>query len=119
MTSPRRTSPQDLLAAYPPPVRARAEALRALVKQTAPGADETVFIGWQALSYAFGREFCSIMPFVDHVNVVFHEGADLADPEGLLEGEGREPRRVRLDAGAEIPVASLAALIKAAAGRAR
>jgi len=114
----RDLTPQELLSAYPGPVRSAAEGLRVLVKQVAPGASETVQPGWKAISYAYGRTFCSIMPMSDGVNLAFPEGAELPDPHGLLVGTGKRMRHVRVTVGEEISSPELTALIRAAAERA-
>jgi len=49
--------------------------------------------------------------FTEHVNVGFFRGAELPDPAGLLEGDGRFMRHVKLRPGAEVDAAALRALI--------
>ena len=57
--------------------------------------------------------------FTAHVNVGFFLGAHLADPAGLLEGNGKNMRHVKLRPGSEIDREALAALIQAAYSRVR
>jgi hypothetical protein len=52
--------------------------------------------------------------FTDHVNVGFFRGATLPDPAGLLEGDGKYMRHVKLRPGTAVDVSSLEALITAA-----
>lgn len=52
--------------------------------------------------------------FTDHVNVGFFRGATLPDPAGLLEGDGKYMRHVKLRPGVAVDAASLEALITAA-----
>ena len=52
--------------------------------------------------------------FKAHVNVGFFHGAELEDPAGLLEGNGKRMRHVKLRPGADVNVAALSALIDAA-----
>jgi hypothetical protein len=52
--------------------------------------------------------------FTAHVNVGFFLGTALADPAGLLEGNGRYMRHVKLVPGAPVDEAALVALIGAA-----
>jgi hypothetical protein len=52
--------------------------------------------------------------FRNHVNVGFFFGAELDDPEGLLEGNGKRMRHVKLRPGASIDSAVLSTLIDAA-----
>jgi len=52
--------------------------------------------------------------FTAHVNVGFFLGAVLPDPAGLLQGDGRYMRHVKLKPGAAVDAASLDALITVA-----
>lgn len=52
--------------------------------------------------------------FAAHVNVGFFLGATLPDPAGLLEGDGRYMRHVKLRPGKAVNSAALAGLIAAA-----
>ena len=49
--------------------------------------------------------------FTAHVNIGFFGGAGLPDPAGLLQGEGRYMRHVKLRPGVPVEAAALAALI--------
>ena len=52
--------------------------------------------------------------FKAHVNVGFFRGAELADPDGLLEGTGKFMRHVKLRPGQQVDAAALKRLIHAA-----
>ncbi|MBI3866497.1 MAG: DUF1801 domain-containing protein [Planctomycetia bacterium] len=52
--------------------------------------------------------------FKAHVNVGFFLGAELKDATGLLEGNGKQMRHVKLKPGSEPDSAALLALIEAA-----
>ena len=52
--------------------------------------------------------------FKAHVNVGFYCGAMLQDPAGLLEGNGKRMRHVKLKPGSKLDTAALSALIDAA-----
>lgn len=52
--------------------------------------------------------------FTEHVNVGFFRGAALPDPVGLLQGNGRFMRHVKLKPGTPTNAAALTALIHAA-----
>ena len=52
--------------------------------------------------------------FKAHVNVGFFFGAELNDPDGLLEGSGRRMRHVKVRPGADRHFAALSALIDTA-----
>ncbi|MEO6005060.1 MAG: DUF1801 domain-containing protein [Opitutus sp.] len=52
--------------------------------------------------------------FRDYVNVGFFRGAELADPNGLLEGTGKLMRHVKLRPGVDVDAAALTQLIETA-----
>ncbi len=58
--------------------------------------------------------FAYVGIFSSHVSVGFFHGASLRDPAGLLEGEGRFMRHVKLKPKSTIDAAALDALITAA-----
>jgi len=58
--------------------------------------------------------FCYVNAFTAHVNVGFFLGAELPDPQGLLEGTGKFMRHVKLKPGHEVDVSALETLIKGA-----
>jgi hypothetical protein len=58
--------------------------------------------------------FGYVNAFKAHVNVGFFRGAELADPNGLLEGTGRFMRHVKLRPGDNVDAAALLKLINVA-----
>src|SRR5688572_11330710 len=58
--------------------------------------------------------FGYVNAFTAHVNVGFFRGAELSDPDGLLEGTGRFMRHVKLKPNADVDVAALTKLIETA-----
>ncbi|MGE0121191.1 MAG: DUF1801 domain-containing protein [Dongiaceae bacterium] len=58
--------------------------------------------------------FGYVNAFKAHANVGFYYGAMLADPAGLLEGEGKRMRHVKLRPGKELDGEALSDLIVAA-----
>lgn len=52
--------------------------------------------------------------FTSHVNVGFYHGASLPDPAGLLQGNGKHMRHVKLIPGVAADTEALVKLIKAA-----
>ena len=61
--------------------------------------------------------FAYVNAFKAHVNVGFFRGAEIADPEGLLEGTGRFMRHVKLRPDRDVDAAALMKLIEAAYAR--
>src|SRR5688572_5458356 len=58
--------------------------------------------------------FAYVNAFKAHVNVGFFRGAEIADPEGLLEGTGRFMRHVKLGPGRAVDATALMELIETA-----
>ena len=58
--------------------------------------------------------FAYVNAFKAHVNVGFFRGAEIADPEGLLEGIGRFMRHVKLKPGSDVDASALKRLIATA-----
>ena len=52
--------------------------------------------------------------FTSHVNVGFFQGAALADPAGLLQGNGKFMRHVKLKPGTAVDAGALSGLVEAA-----
>lgn len=61
-----------------------------------------------------GAAFAYVNAFKAHVNVGLFRGADLADPEGLLEGTGRFMRHVKLNPSEDVDASALTGLIRTA-----
>ena len=66
----------------------------------------TVCVGDAAFAY--------VNAFTAHVNVGFFRGAEIADPDGLLEGTGRFMRHVKLRPDRDANATALTKLIEAA-----
>jgi hypothetical protein len=55
--------------------------------------------------------FAYVDAFKAHVNVGFYRGAEMADPAGLLQGNGRFMRHVKLGPDRDVDAAALTMLI--------
>jgi hypothetical protein len=92
--------PEALLAGYPPPMRAIAQRLRAVVRRAVPDAVERVRSGWRLIGYdvpAGPRRlsyFCYVAPELEHVHLGFEYGVFMSDPDRILLGAG-VTRKVR------------------------
>jgi hypothetical protein len=109
---------QQLLKGYDPQVRELALAARELVLKIAPEAREKVYLGWQNVGYSMGGgrkdQFCEISPKKDRINFYFMRGTELADPAGLLEGNGKRMRHVKVRSLKQLQSGALQALIRSA-----
>lgn len=113
---PHAVSAESLLAGYPPPVRILAERLRDIVRATIPDAEERVQPGWRALGYhdPHAGYFCGIFPQHGCVRIYFERGRWLADPDGLLEGDGRRTRMMVIRTARDIRAPALRRLLRRA-----
>lgn len=118
---------RELLDAYDPQVRRLFRASRDRVLEAAPEANELVYDAYNAVAaaYSFSERlkdgFCHVAAYTSHVNLGFHRGAELPDPEGLLEGSGVRIRHVKIRALADLDRPGVRTLVAAAArgGRSR
>lgn len=58
--------------------------------------------------------FAYVNAFSAHVNVGFFHGAEIADPDGLLEGKGKFMRHVKLGPERDVSAGAMMTLIEAA-----
>jgi hypothetical protein len=97
-----------------PDKRALLEALRALVKQAAPDARES--IKWGMPFYEKNGSLCALASFKSYVSLnVFAPPDVLEDPEGKLEGSGKSMRHLKVRSESDIDEAGILRWLKAAA----
>ncbi|QZY29109.1 DUF1801 domain-containing protein [Nocardioides coralli] len=78
-------------ATYDNPQKPLVQAVRDAVLASDDRVTET--IKWQAPTFVFEGNIASFYPKArKHVSLMFHQGASLPDPAGLLEGEGDTSR---------------------------
>ena len=88
---------KQLLQRYDPRVVKLALLVCERIEKLAPDAEETVFLRWRTITFGFARKrICAVAPHKEHVNLQFHKGADLHDPDELLEGTGSKMRHVKI-----------------------
>lgn len=85
-------------------------ALRALVRENAPEATESVKYG--GLHYIRTKPVCGIYSHAKHVSLEFARGAEFDD--GLLEGDGQFRRHLKFTDPASVDAERVAAYIRAA-----
>ena len=89
-----------LLAEHTPELQAIERALRATIRTAFPDAIEQVDFPDRLI--AFGRTMkirgllFAIIAHKSHVNLQLADGADLPDPDGLIEGTGKRIRHVKI-----------------------
>ena len=111
----RPDSIDELLATCTPGVRRLAQAARKRVLAVVPGATEKLRPGWGLIGYNAPAYFAYVLLMRDHVRIGFEWGVSLPDPEGLLEGSGRQVRHVTIRRPTELRSRALADLLGRAA----
>jgi hypothetical protein len=89
-------------------------ALRKAIKEAAPDLQEEVKWGWGNIVYKRSKEICAISPYSYHVHLNFYQGVRLSAPSGVLEGNGRELRYIKLQSVEEVNPDLLAGLLRQA-----
>jgi hypothetical protein len=88
------------LKGYSPQVREIAVKAREVILSVMPDASEKVYPGWKVIQYGTGADmksvFAAISPQRERVNLGLAHGAELPDPDGLLEGTGVGIRHLKL-----------------------
>ena len=92
--------------------REQLRELRAIILSQAPGATEA--LKWGQPCYARKSMFCYLQKARTHVTLGFQKGALMSDPEGRLEGDGKQMRHIRFGPSDPIDAALCRALIEEA-----
>ncbi len=105
-------------AKQPRQLRPILDRLRLLVEQAAPAA--TSSIKWGMPFYELdGQTVCALAGFKAHVNLILPgPPGTYADPAGLLEGEGKTGRHLKVRTLDELPDAAVRGWLRTAAARA-
>jgi hypothetical protein len=111
---------EEILEAHAPSIRALAEAVRALVREIVPEAEERGNPGWHSINYRHPEVgyFFGIFPFESELRLVFEWGTRLDDPTRILEGETQRIKSAFIRSRAEFEARrpALADLLKQAIG---
>jgi hypothetical protein len=113
------------LAPYDPSIQKLALEVRAYLLAIEPRATETIYDAYNAVAigYSFtGRLkecYCHVAVYARHVNLGFNRGADLDDPEKILQGAGSQVRHVTIRDKSDLASAYLKGLVRAAIVNAR
>ena len=92
----------EIVAGVSPHAGQLAEQARALIRDVYPAIVEVPWPKQRVIGYGVGlkkmsEHFCYISVSRNHINLGFMYGAELPDPENLLEGSGKLLRHVRID----------------------
>ncbi len=115
---------EDLLAIAEETVHPIAQALRTVVFEIDPNACEVVRLGDRAATYGVGPRkmidgYAYILPHRKWVNIGFYQGAELADPDRILEGTGARMRHVKVRSVEDANRPALRGLVQEALKRRR
>lgn len=109
----------EIVSRVSPHARQLAEQARALIQAVYPAVVEVPWPKQRVIGYGVGpkkmsEHFCYISVSKNHVNLGFMYGAELPDPEGLLEGEGKLLRHVRITQPEQLSNPALRKLLEVA-----
>jgi hypothetical protein len=91
----------EIVSKVSPHARQLAEQARSLIRAVYPAVVEVPWPKQRVIGYGVGpkkmsEHFCYLSVSKDHINVGFMYGAELSDPQKLLEGSGKLLRHVRI-----------------------
>ena len=95
-----------------PRLRPAAVALRDLVRDAAPDAQETV--KWGFPTWVARGNVCSINPGTGYLRLQLFRGTELSDAARILEGTGKNMRLVKVRDAQTMPSEAIAALVREA-----
>jgi hypothetical protein len=122
MTKSQPPSFEDLireLSSFDLSVGELALALREMVLEEAPDAVEKLLrvyalVFWYSLTGKMSDAFVQVVVYAKGVNLMFNRGAELEDPEGVLVGEGKIIRHIKVRRPEDLKNRHLRKFIRAA-----
>ena len=110
---------EQIVQAADPQARQIARALRSLIADVYPAVVEVPWLKQHVAGYGVGpkkmsEHFCYIAVQKEYCNLGFYYGAELDDPDGLLEGPGKLLRHIKIRSEADIARPALRALLEEA-----
>ncbi|MFY9611190.1 MAG: DUF1801 domain-containing protein [Blastocatellia bacterium] len=113
-----------LLSHYDLKVGELALELREMVLKEAPAAVERLLqvyalVFWYSLTGKMSDAFCQVVTYPKGVNLMFNRGAELEDPDGVLVGEGKIIRHIKVRRPEDLKNPHLRKFIRAAVKHAK
>ena len=98
---------------------AMARQTKALIQDIMPDVVEVPWPKQRIIGYGVGpkkmsEQFCYIAVLKERINLGFYYGADLPDPENLLEGSGKDMRHIKIMQPKQLENPALRELVVAA-----
>ena len=84
---------EDYIDQFNPPHREILIRLRAIIFEVVPDATED--IKWRVPTFSRHKNICYMAGFKHHVTFAFYDGKMLKDPEGLLQGSGKQMKYIK------------------------
>jgi hypothetical protein len=102
-----------------PQVGKLAQQARDLIRVIMPEVVEVAWPRQRIISFGIGQKkmsehFCYLGLFKNHMNLGFYYGADLPDPQGLLEGTGKLLHHIKITSGDQLEMPVVHRLLEAA-----
>jgi hypothetical protein len=113
------------LAKFDPAVAKVVRGARRILREELPTAVELVYDNYNFLAIGFCSServsdcIVSLAAAANGVSLSFYYGSTLPDPQGLLQGSGKQNRFVRLPTAATLKEPAVSALIRAAVAQAK
>ena len=105
--------PESILDDHTMEIRAIAEELRKLIRESMPEATESGHPTWHSIGYRHPKAgyVCGIFPHKDSVDLVFEFGILLSDTHQVLQGDSKQARYIPITTIDEINVEAIKQLI--------
>lgn len=89
-------------------------ALVQALREAVLGLDASITeeVKYGGILFSATRPFCGIFSYTKHVSLEFSEGAALSDPHGVLEGQGKGRRHIKLTTVQDIADKQVAEYLK-------
>ena len=110
----------QFLKPYAPTIQKLALDVRSYLLTVEPRATETIYDAYNAVAigYSFtGRLkecYCHVAVYAKHVNLGFNRGADLDDPQKILQGKGSQVRHITIQEKSDLAAPYIKNLVRAA-----
>ena len=110
----------EFLKPYDREVQKLALALRALVLEEMAPCHENIYDAYSAVAIGYGPTdrvsdgIFHIAVYAKGVNLGFNQGATLADPDGILEGDGKQIRHIKIRTPSDLTRPEIRAYVRRA-----
>lgn len=108
----------NFLSQYSEDVVSNAFKLREIILKNLPEVQEQIDIPAKMIAYSYGQKYiemvCTLIPSKKGLKLGFYKGADLPDPENLLNGNGKISRYIEIKKQEDIKIKPLTTLLKEA-----